>query len=92
VVFSTHLFVFWFLPLALAVYYLVPRRGRHLALTLLSYLFYGWANPAFTVLMAFSTAVDYLCGLALIGGLPRPWRAKAEPLEPGGPRSRGQKW
>ena len=90
-VFSTHLFVFWFLPLALAVYYLVPRRGRHLALTLLSYLFYGWANPAFTLLMAFSTAIDYLCGLAMIGGLPRPWRARAEPLKPGGPRSRGQK-
>jgi alginate O-acetyltransferase complex protein AlgI len=90
-VFSTHLFVFWFLPLALAVYYLTPRRGRHLGLTLLSYLFYGWANPAFTILMAFSTVVDYLCGLALVGGLPRPWRARLEPLEPGGLRTRGQK-
>ena len=26
-VFSSHLFVYYFLPLALAVYYLLPRRG-----------------------------------------------------------------
>ncbi|MEZ5333467.1 MAG: MBOAT family protein [Thermoanaerobaculia bacterium] len=90
-VFSSHLFVFLFLPLALGVYYVTPRRGRHLALTLLSYLFYGWANPAFMALMAFSTLVDYLCGLALVDGLARPWRARPERLEPGGPRSRGQK-
>jgi len=42
VVFSSHLFMFYFLPLALVVYYLIPqRRGKHLALTLLSYVFYG---------------------------------------------------
>ena len=61
-VFSSHLFVFYFLPLALALYFLAPKRGRHLVLTLLSYLFYGWANPAFVFLMLFSTAVDYVCG------------------------------
>ena len=58
-VFSSHLFVFYFLPLVLAFYYLLPRRGRHLGLTLASYVFYGWSNPAFTVLMATSTVVDY---------------------------------
>jgi alginate O-acetyltransferase complex protein AlgI len=66
-VFSSHLFVFYFLPAALAVYYLLPRRGRHLGLTALSYLFYGWANPAFTVLMATSTVVDYFCGRVIAG-------------------------
>ena len=66
-VFSSHLFVFYFLPLALAVYYLLPRRARHLGLTVLSYGFYGWANPAFVFLMLFSTAVDYLCALAIAG-------------------------
>ncbi len=70
-VFSSHLFVFYFLPLALALYYALPRRGRHLALTLLSYAFYGWANPAFVVLMLASTLVDYACGRVLAG----PWGA-----------------
>jgi alginate O-acetyltransferase complex protein AlgI len=40
-VFSSHLFFFYFLPLSLALYYLVPRRGKHLLLTLLSYVFQG---------------------------------------------------
>jgi alginate O-acetyltransferase complex protein AlgI len=68
-VFSSHLFVYYFLPLTLVLYYLSPRRARHLVLTFLSYAFYGWANPIFVVLMLFSTAVDFGCGLALDRGL-----------------------
>jgi hypothetical protein len=45
-VFSSHLFVFYFLPLSLLVYYLLPMRGKHISLTIFSYVFYGWANPS----------------------------------------------
>jgi len=90
-VFSSHLFVFWFLPAALAVYYLLPRRARHLGLTALSYLFYGWTNPLFMVLMASSTLVDYLCGLAMVDRLGRRFGEPIERLEPGTTRSRGQR-
>jgi alginate O-acetyltransferase complex protein AlgI len=90
-VFSSHLFVYYFLPLALAVYYLLPRRLRHLGLTLLSYFFYGWANPAFMSLMLASTVVDYFCGLRIAGALGRGWRQPIETLPRNGPRSRGQK-
>jgi len=90
-VFSSHLFVYYFLPLALVVYYLLPRQLRHLGLTLLSYLFYGWANPAFMVLMLASTVIDYFCGLALAGRLGRNWREPIERLEKGGPRRRAQR-
>ena len=69
VVFSSHLFVFYFLPLVLLLYYAAPPRCRHLLLTALSYLFYGWANPLFVVLMAFSTAVDYACGRVISANL-----------------------
>jgi alginate O-acetyltransferase complex protein AlgI len=61
-VFSSHLFVYYFLPAALLVYYALPTRGRHAGLTLASYVFYGWANPAFVILLLFSTAVDFVCG------------------------------
>ena len=91
-VFSSHLFIFYFLPLALAVYYLLPRRARHLGLTALSYAFYGWANPSFMVLMMFSTVVDYFCGLAIAGSLGRSWNDPLEPLAKDGPRSTGQRW
>ena len=89
-VFSSHLFCFYFLPLALAIYYALPRRGRHLGLTLLSYLFYGWANPAFVFLMLFSPTVDYFCGLAV--ARQRVFsRGPIAALEAGGPRTRAQK-
>ena len=90
-VFTSQLFLFYFLPLALGLYYLAPRRVRHLLLTLLSYLFYGWANPLFVVLMMSSTVIDYLCGLAMTGRL-RTWKRERPPLlTEGGARSRGQR-
>ncbi|MBP7951106.1 MAG: MBOAT family protein [Verrucomicrobiales bacterium] len=64
-VFSSHLFVFYFLLLSLAGYYLAPKALRHLVLTLLSYAFYGWWNPWFMLLMLGSTAIDYWCGLII---------------------------
>ena len=58
-VFSSYIFVFVFLPLTLAAYYLAPQRLRHLLLASLSYVFYGWWNPAFVLLMLFSTLIDW---------------------------------
>lgn len=87
-VFSSHLFLFQFLPLALALYYASPGRLRHLTLTVLSYVFYGWANPLFVVLLLASTLVDYVAGLAIAGAWPR---GPIRRVEPGAPRSRRQK-
>ena len=64
-VFSSPLFVYYFLPAALAAYCLAHPRAKHFVLTLFSYLFYGWANPWFVFLMLGSTAVDYGCGRAM---------------------------
>ncbi len=69
-VFSSHLFVYYFLPLALLVYYVLPPRARLAGLAALSYLFYGWTNPAFCLLMLASTSIDYVCGRVLEGHPP----------------------
>ena len=61
-VFSSYLFLFFFLPLALLAYYAVPKKLRHFTLTVFSYIFYGWANPWFCLLMLFNTSVDYTNG------------------------------
>ena len=90
-VFSSHLFVYYFLPLALAAYFLAPRRAQNLVLTLFSFVFYGWANVAFIPLLMTSTLIDYFCGLGLTGGFRLPWRGELPLLEPGAPRSRSQK-
>lgn len=89
-VFSSHLFLFYFLPAALLLYYLVPRRGKHLLLAIVSYAFYGWTNPLFMGLMLFSTAVDYFCGLMLAYNGFR-WSGPINSLERGCPRSRFQR-
>ncbi len=90
-VFSSHIFLFYFLPVALVLYYTMPRVGKHLILTLLSYAFYGWCNPAFMVLMLTSTMIDYVCGLVMSGQFDRgAWGKPIERLEQGERRSRAQ--
>jgi alginate O-acetyltransferase complex protein AlgI len=78
-VFSSYLFIFYFLPGALLLYYLAPRRLRHAVLTSLSYVFYGWANPLFVPLLLASTVVDYVCGRVIARERARVVRADAAP-------------
>jgi alginate O-acetyltransferase complex protein AlgI len=85
-VFSSYLFLFYFLPVALLCYYAVPRRAQHLILTLVSFVFYGWANPLFSFLLLFSTLVDYVAGLVIALGAPSSWSRPIARLDPGGPR------
>ena len=65
-VFSSISFLFVFLPLLLAVYFLLParlREGRNLVLLLFSLFFYGYGGPRFLLLMLLSIAVNYVGGL-----------------------------
>ncbi len=61
-VFTTYVFIFYFLPLFLALYYSLPRRWRNLWITLASYVFYGWWEPWFVCLMLFTTVLDFIWG------------------------------
>ena len=63
-VFTSHIFIFYFLPIVLLVYYLLPGR-RNLFLLCASYCFYAWLNPWFAALCLFITVVNYLCGLLM---------------------------
>jgi alginate O-acetyltransferase complex protein AlgI len=65
-VFSSHIFVFVFLPLTLVVYYLTPRPAKAVVLIAASFVFYGWWRPDFTVLMVISAVIDFVGG-QLIG-------------------------
>ena len=61
-VFTTHIFLFYFLPLFLAAYYGLPPRWRNLWITVASYVFYGWWEPWFVCLMLFTTGMDFCWG------------------------------
>jgi alginate O-acetyltransferase complex protein AlgI len=65
-VFSSQIFLFYFLPLVLCLYYALPFRARTALIALSSYVFYGWANPVWAVIMFFGSSVDYACGLLLL--------------------------
>ncbi len=55
-----------FLVVLLATYWLLPNKtSQNLLLLTASYLFYGYVHPWFCLLIAFSTVVDYCCGLAM---------------------------
>ena len=54
-----------FLPIVVAVYYIIPDRVKHYWLLLCSYYFYMCWNTVYALLMLLSTLVTYSCGLGL---------------------------
>jgi alginate O-acetyltransferase complex protein AlgI len=65
--FNSFVFIFAFLPVAYAVFWtLRTSRARYVWLTLTGYVFYGYWNPRFCLLMAFSTLVSYSAGLGFL--------------------------
>jgi alginate O-acetyltransferase complex protein AlgI len=91
-VFSSQIFLFYFLPAVLLLYYLAPFRARTALIAVSSYVFYGWANPIWAVIMFFGSSVDYMCGLALVRLAGLPDEDGLPPvIGPGVPRTRAMK-
>ncbi len=66
-VFSSAVFLFAFLPITLAGYYILPKRFRNYFLTLASLLFYAWGEPKFVLVMLASILANYIFGLLVAG-------------------------
>lgn len=64
-VFSSVVFLFYFLPAVLALYFLVPRRAKNFVLLACSLFFYAWGEPACLLLMIVSILINYLFGRAI---------------------------
>lgn len=60
--FSSITFLFLFLPIVMAVYYIVPGRGKNIVLLIASLFFYAWGEPVYVVLMILSILFNYFCG------------------------------
>ena len=61
--FSSITFLFVFLPIVLAVYFLVPYRFKNLVMLIASLFFYAWGEPVYVILMILSICLNYVCGL-----------------------------
>jgi len=62
-IFSSLTFLFAYLPLTLAVYFIAPLRWRNLILLLVSLFFYGWGEPVYITIMFASILIDYTHGI-----------------------------
>lgn len=64
-VFSSNIFIFFFLPAAILCYYAVPSRFKNAVLLIFSLVFYSWGEPVYILIMLFSTVFDYANGLLI---------------------------
>lgn len=64
-VFSSTLFLFWFLPVVLIGYYLCGKKAKNYWLLLASLFFYSWGEPKYVLLMFTLIVINYICGLLL---------------------------
>lgn len=60
--FSSLVFLWYFLPITLLLYLFLPRKGKNVLLLVASLLFYAWGEPKYIFLMLFSITLNYLGG------------------------------
>lgn len=60
--FSSIPFLYYFLPLTLLCYFLVPRRAKNAVLLLFSLVFYAWGEPKYVLFMVVSILQGYFFG------------------------------
>ena len=65
--FNSFIFLGVFLPITYAVFWLLgTAKARYVWLTVTGYIFYGYWDPRFCLLMAASTLVSYTAGLGFL--------------------------
>ncbi len=64
-VFSSFVFLIYFLPITVLGYYLMPGKGKNLWLLLASLIFYAWGEPKYIILMLVSILINYGLGLLI---------------------------
>lgn len=64
-IFSSIEFLFFFLPIFLIIYYMVPFKVKNVILLLSSLFFYGWGEPVYVLLMILSSIFGYIFGILI---------------------------
>ncbi|MDR2972568.1 MAG: hypothetical protein LBU83_11680, partial [Bacteroidales bacterium] len=58
-VFSSILFILFFLPAFILTYYLVPKKLKNIVILLFSIVFYSWGGPRFIFVILGTTFLDF---------------------------------
>ncbi|WP_233004580.1 MBOAT family O-acyltransferase [Exiguobacterium aurantiacum] len=61
--FSSTVFLFYFLPIVIGLYFISPRPIKNTILLAASLFFYAWGEPRFVLIMLASIAMNYVFGL-----------------------------
>lgn len=61
--FSSSVFLFYFLPIVLGLYFVSPRFLKNFILLAASLFFYAWGEPRFVIIMLVSILMNYLFGI-----------------------------
>ena len=64
-IFSSITFLFYFLPIVLLIYYIVPNKFKNYILLAASFIFYFYGEPKYVWLMVFSIASTYIFGILM---------------------------
>lgn len=64
-VFSSTVFLFVFLPLALLLYYVTPLNKRNVVLLLISLIFYLWSEMIYLLVMIVSIVINFTVGVCI---------------------------
>ena len=63
--FSSITFIYYFLPIVLGLYFIVPKKAKNIVLLLASFIFYFWGEPKYSILMLTMTFIGYIGGRLL---------------------------
>jgi alginate O-acetyltransferase complex protein AlgI len=58
-VFSSILFLLYFFPFVVLIYYLIPKRLKNIFLLFSSLFFYAWGGPKFVIILLSTTILDF---------------------------------
>ncbi len=61
-VFSSLIFLFYFLPIVMIAYFFSPPKVRNIIILVSGIVFYAWGEPFYILIMLLSTAIDYTAG------------------------------
>ena len=65
-VFSSTTFLFFFMPIALGLYFILPwRKAKNVWLLVVSLVFYAWGEPVYVLLMLASIVGNWLFALGM---------------------------
>ena len=64
-VFTSISFIYYFLPLLLICYFVIPKKFRYIILLMFSVLFYFYGEPKYILLMLIEVLISYVVGLLI---------------------------